>query len=266
VDEILGYLLGDLSAFKACSLTCKPLFGATRPLIHRRVCLASRLTWVEGPNPKESLPGLRRGGPEAFERLVDADRSDLLRYIQHLTFKLGDGSFNPENMQKYHPHLRSIPNLHTLTPISFLLYQFIPVFDECFGVFAGTLRHLDIRNAYGTDRQLFYIISQFPLLEDLTIVCSTTTITLPWCPVPAITQSPPLRGTLVLVRANSGELFDGLATLPGGLNCHSLEFLLCKDSQAILDACSHCVTSVSYLWEGACDGVSNSCIRAHTAM
>ena len=42
VDEILGYLLDDLDAFKACSLICKLLFGATRPLIHERVCLASR--------------------------------------------------------------------------------------------------------------------------------------------------------------------------------------------------------------------------------
>ena len=42
VDEILDYLLDDLKALKACSLTCKCLFGATRPLIHRRlICSGS---------------------------------------------------------------------------------------------------------------------------------------------------------------------------------------------------------------------------------
>ena len=35
VDEILGYLLDDLDALRACSLTCKHLFGTTRPLIHQ---------------------------------------------------------------------------------------------------------------------------------------------------------------------------------------------------------------------------------------
>jgi len=268
VDEILGCLLDDLDALKACSLTCKPLFGATRPLIHRRVCLASRPAWMERSKPTGSLFKLRRGCPEAFERLVNADRSGLLRYTRQLTFKMDDGSVNPENIQKYHPHLRSITNLHSLTLVLFRAHQFVPVFNECFGMFTNTLRHLDIRYAYGTDRQLLYIISQFPLLEDLTIVSPTELTTHPGHPFPAITQSPLLQGTLVLVEADSRELFDGLATLPGGINCRSLESFRCRDPQVVLDACGHSLTSISYLspvWSGD-DGEPNSCIRTHTAI
>jgi len=265
VDEILGHLLDDLDALEACSLTCKPLFGATRPLIHQRMCLVSKPPYLGYPKPKEPLFSFCRGGPEAFERLVVANRSGLLRYTRYLTFKMDDGSFNPTNMQKYHPHLRSITNLHSLTLVPFRIHPFIPVFRECFGMFTCTLRHLEIRNALGTGLQLSYIVSQFPLLEDLTIVSPTEDAAHPGHrhPVPAITESPPLRGTLGLVKVDARELFGGLAALPGGPNCCSLELFRCKDSQVVLEACSHSITSVSYLWcvwDG--DSESNPCIRS----
>ena len=250
---------------KACSLTCKPLFGATRTTIHQRVYLTSRQTWMEGPEPKGSPFSLRRKGPEILERLADADRSGLLPYIRSLAFKIEDGSFLPESMEKYLLHLRSITNLHTLTLSPFRINSFIPVFNECFGMFTNTLRHLDMRNAYGTDRQLLYVISQFPLLEDLTIVSPTVAVAYPGDHFPVITQSPPLPGTLVLVETDSRGLPHGLATLPGGLNCRSLELFRCEGSQVVLDACSHSVRSVSYLW---CvrGGKSNSCIRVRAMM
>ena len=250
VDQILGYLLDDLNALAACSLTCKPLFGATRPLIHQRVHLVSRPTWRLYPKPKEPLFSLRKRGPEAFERLIDADRLGILRYTRYLTINMGDGTFNPENMQKYHPYLRSITNLQSLTLVPFRIHPFIPVFNECFGTFTSALRLLDIRNAYTTGRQLPYIISQFPLLEDLTIMAPIEDDAQPGHRhlVPAITHSPPLRGKLILGQVYSSELSDGLVALPGGLNCRSLEFFRCGDSQVVLEACGHSVTSISYMW------------------
>ena len=105
VDEILGLLLNDLDALKACSLTCKRLFGATRPLLHQRVCLVSKPDRMA----RGYLFGRRRKrDSETFERLICADRSGLLRYTRHLTFKMKDGSFGPRNMQEYLPYLRSI--------------------------------------------------------------------------------------------------------------------------------------------------------------
>ena len=243
VDAILGYLVGDLDALKACSLTCKLLFGATRPLIHRRLCLASRPDWMSPSKPK----GFLFNRPEAFERLINPDRSGLLRYTRRLTFKIKDGSFTPRNVQVYLPHLRSITNLHSLTIDTFYIHSFIPVFNECFGMFTHTLRQLDIWNAHGTERQILYIICQFPLLEDLGIGPLLDGDEYPGYPLP-ITQSPPLRGKLTLGPASSKELFEGLAGLPGGLNFRSLELTQCNDSQPVLAACSHAVTLVSYLW------------------
>ena len=99
VDEILGYLLDDLDALKVSSLTCKRLFGATRPLIHQRlVCLGSRL---DGPKPNGSLFSRRKRNPGLFERLVDADRSGVLHYTQHLTIKVEDGCVNLRGAQEH---------------------------------------------------------------------------------------------------------------------------------------------------------------------
>ena len=148
----------------------------------------------------------------------------------------------------YLPYLRSITNLHTLTLSPFLIHSFIPVFNECFRMFTNTLRHLDIRNIYGTGEQLLYVISLFPLLEDLTVFSPTVAVGHPRDRSPAVTQSPPFRGTLFLVRVDSRELFEGLRALPGGLHFRSLYLFQCEDSQVVLDACSHTVTSISYMW------------------
>ena len=246
VDKILDYLLGDLHSLKACSLTCKLLFGATRHLVHQRLRLASRPDWMV----RSKLKGSLFDRPEAFELLVDANRSGLLRYTRHLTFKIKDGSFTPRNVKEHLPHLRSITNLDNLTLDTFHVRPFIPVFHECFGMFTNTLRHLDIQNADGTERQVLYIICQFPLLEDLSVTLPVVVVEYPECLVPTTTQSPPLRGKLFLARTYSRRLLEGLAAFPGRLNFRSLELFRCNDLQVILEACGRTVTSISYLWCG----------------
>ena len=263
VDKILGYLLDSLDALKACSLTCKHLFGAARPLIHQRlVCVDSR------PDPlilNGSLFTCPKRYP-AFERLIDADRSGVLYYTQHLTFEPKPNSllprFDPRDMQEYLAYLRSITKLHTLTLDTFHLPLFTPVFNEYFGTFTNTLRHLDIRRASCEGRYLLYIICQFPLLEDLTIVAPPGQV-LPYSedPVPMITQSPPLRGELALIQGVYMGLSEGLAALPGGLNFRSLALSWCEHPRAVLAACGHTATSVSYLWRREHDSEPSPSIR-----
>jgi len=262
VDEILSHLLDSLGALKAVSLTCKCLFGATRPFIHQRlVCVDLR---PDSPIPKGFSLSRYKGDPEAFELLIDADSSGVLHYTRHLTFKPKRDSHNPHfepgDLREYLPHLRSITKLHALTLDSFDLPQFIPVFNEYFGTFTNTLRHLGIRDPDDAKRDLLYIISQFLLLEDLTIVSLPSyPISHLWHPVPTITQSPPLRGKLTLVDALSRTLFDGLAAFPSGLSFRSLELHWCGRPQSVLAACGHTVTSISFLSSpGDADGESNT--------
>ena len=246
-DEILSYLLDNLDALKACSLTCKRLFGATRPLIHQRlVCLDTRPGFLT----LRQAQFLRKRDPGAFERLVDADRLGVLCYTRHLTFKPTDGyaklCFVPKDLQEYLPQLQSITRLDSLTLEIFDLPLFASVFDAYFGIFANTLRHLDIRRAHGGERVLLYIVSKFPLLEDLTIVSPGGGFASP--PVPAITQSPPFRGKLILASVRTREFPEGLAAFPGGLNFRSIELAQCDHPQAVLVACGRTATLISYLW------------------
>jgi len=262
VDEIVGYLLDNLAALKACSLTCKRLFGATRPLIHQRLVCLGR------PNkPKRSLFST----PGAFNELIDRDRLGILRYTRHLALIPTNYTgytgprYNPGDIQHYLPHLRSITKLHTLTLVRFHLTPFIAVFDEHFGVFTSTLRHLEIQYPRGTEWELLYIVSRFSLLEDLTIASLPDQIfsylRRP-IPIPKITQSPPLGGNLALARGCLTELPDGLAAFPGGLNFRSLELSGCKRPQALLAACGRTATSVSYFFgSDADDRESSSSIR-----
>lgn len=268
VDEILGYLLDNLGALKACSLACKRLFGATRPLIHQRLCLAPRPDLTTHSKPMLSLFSRRKRVHEASERWTDPKRLVLLRYTRYLTLWMRDDASDPRDVQEYLPPLRSIAKLNALTLIAFHAHLFIPIFDDCFGTFTNTLRYLDIRDTYSTEQQLLYIICQFPLLEDLTIVSPTEMVTHPRHPVPTITQSPLLRGKLFLAEVYSEELFEGLAALPGGLHFRSLEFFRYGGSQAVSAACGHTVTSISYLWSAwnSTNGESNSFIRADIAM
>ena len=274
MDKIFGYLLGDIGALKACSLTCKRLFGATRPLIHRRlVCSDSRPALPAAP--KGFLFSGRKiypGEPGAFDRLTDVDRSGLLHYARHLTFEPRDGSFKPafepRDLRRYLPHLRSITRLDSLTLDTFCLPMFIPVFNEYFGIFTNSLRHLDMRRTEGAERYLLYIISQFTLLEDLTVLYPVGERRADpgyIYPFPKIKQSPPLRGKLALVQTCLREFSEGLAAFPGGLNFRSLE-LSCKDPQAILAACGRATTSISYLWQREHNSRSNPFIQVYVAM
>ena len=266
VDEILGYLQDDLLALKACSLTCKCLFGAVRPLIHRRlVCLSSR---SEDPKPGGSLFGRRKRDSGVFGWLFEADRSGVLCYTRHLTIKVKDRALNPTDTQEYLPYLRSITKLHTLTLNTFHLHPFVPVFNKHFGRFTHTLRHLDIRNPCGSEWRLLYIICQFPLLDDLTVISPAGEfVSDPDCPIPTVTRSPPLRGKLLVAQVHSRELFEGLAGFPAGLNFRSLELYQCKHLEVVFAACGQTATSISYLWlRGGVDSESNSFIYVYLAM
>ena len=248
VDKIFGYLLDDLDTLGACSLTCKCLFGATRPLIHQRlVCFGSGARYIK---VKGILLSRRKRDHGAFERLINADRSGVLHYTQHLTIKVEDGSLDLRDMQEYLQYLRSITKLRTLALGADDRNPFIPVFGEHLGMFTNTLRHLDIRSARGTEMQILYFVCQFPLLDDLTIVYADCTAVEHGLHVPAITQSPLFRGRLVLAKVHSREFFESLVALPSGFNFHSLELHWCRPLGALLAARDHIATSISYLWTG----------------
>ena len=249
VDEILGYLSDDLPSLKTSSLTCKVMLCSARPLIRSWLYL----TPTQNRKPKgrfiKSLLKRSKEGSDGFDRLITADRQGLLQHTRHLVIKTSGLSLIPQSIQPYIPHLRSITKLRTLVIDGLDVSAFMPVFNDCLGMFTHSLRSLDIKHIWDSDRELLSFISRFPLLEDLSIrYCYALYFFLGPLP-PMLRTSPPFRGRLNLsLIMDSQTLCEAMAQLPGGLHFTSLELKGCGKPGAILTACQLTLRSVTYTW------------------
>lgn len=249
VDEILGYLSDDLPTLKACALTCKIMLRSACPLIGSWLCLIPARNRKPNARSIKSLLKRSKGGSDGLERLVAADRHGLLQYTRHMVIRMDDFSLVPQSLQPYTPYFHSIDKLQTLIIDGLDVPGFIPVFDDCFGMFTHSLRSLDIKHIWDSDRQLLFFISQFPLLEDLSIrSCYAIYFFLGPSP-PTLRTSPPFRGHLNLsLIMDSQSLCEAMAQLPGGLKFTSLELKGCGKPAPIITACRSTLRTVSYTW------------------
>lgn len=249
VDEILRYLSNDLPTLKACSLTCKIMHSSARPLVGSWLCLnPTRKQRSKARSIKALLKRSKRGF-DSLERLGDMDRQELLPHTRHLVLKMDELSPMPQSLLPYIPYFLYIDNLQTLVIDGLDISAFMPVFNDCLGMFTRSLRSLDIRHIWDTDRQLLWFISQFPLLEDLSIrSCYALYFFLGPTP-PLIRTSPPFQGHLNLsLIMDSQSLCEALAQLPGGLNFTFIELKGCGRSAAIITACRLSLRSILYIW------------------
>ena len=245
VDKVLEYLSDDLPALKACSLTCKVMLDSARPLIGSWLFLTS----TRNRKSMKSLLKRQKGSPDNIERLVAAERQGNLQHTQHLVIRIGHPSLTPESLRPYIPYLRSIDKLQTLVINNLDVPIIMPAFNDCFGTFTRSLRGLDIKHIWDSDSHLLCFISQFPLLDDLSIrscyalyLYAATSLSMP-------RTSPPLRGHLNLSSIKDSDgLCGGIARLPGGLKFTSIELKGCGKPAAILTACRSTLKSVSYTW------------------
>jgi len=197
----------------------------------------------------KSLLKWSKGGSDSLERLAVVDRRGHLQYTRHLVIRMGEHSLVPQSFQPYIPYFRSIDKLQTLVIDGLYVPAFMPLFDGCLGVFAHSLRSLEIKHIWDSGRQLLSFISQFPLLEDLSIQSCYAIYFFLGPSLPALRTSPPFRGCLNLsLIMDSQSLCEAMAQLPGGLHFTSLELKGCGKPEAIITACEFTLRSVSYTW------------------
>lgn len=249
VDKILRYLSDDLPALKACSLTCKIMLSSARPIIGSWLCLSPARDQKLNRRSMKSLLKRPERGSDSLERLGDMDRQGFLPHTRHLVLKMEGHTLVPQSLQPYIPYFLHIDNLQTLVIDGLDVSAFVPMFHNCLGMFRHSLRSLDIGHIWDTDRQLLWFISQFPLLDDLSVrSCYTLYFFLGPSP-PLFLTSPPLRGHLNLsLVTDSLSLCEALARLPRGLNFTSLELKGCEKPAVIITACRRSLKSVSYIW------------------
>ena len=225
------------------------MLGSARPLIGSRLFLVSTRKRRSNTRSMKSLFMRSKGGSDPFERLVVADRQGSLQYTRHLVIRTGRLPLTPQSLQTYTSYFRSLNKLQTLVIHGPDIPAFIPVFDDCFGMFTHSLRCLDITYILDSERQLLLFIGQFPLLEDLSIQSCHVIYSYPSSSPPMPRTSPPFRGHLKLsIIMDSQSLCEALAQLPGGLKFTSLELKGCKKPAAIVTACQLTLKSVSFTW------------------
>lgn len=196
----------------------------------------------------KSLLKRSKGGSDSLERLAATDRQGLLPHTRHLVIRNGFSRV-PQSLRPFTPYFHSINKLQTLVIHGLDVSALMSAFDDCLGMFAHSVRRLDIKNIRDPERELLSFISQFPLLEDLSIgSCYAQYFFLGPSP-PLLRTSPPFRGHLNLSHImDSQSLCEAMAQFPGGLHFTSLELKVCEKSEAILRACQFTLRSVSYTW------------------
>ena len=222
---------------------------SARPLIGSWLYLSLARRQKSNHRSMKSLLQRSKRGSDSVERLADMDRRGLLPRTRHLVLNMHELSFVPQSLLPYIPYFTQINNLRTLVIDCLDVTASMPVFNDCLGMFTRSLRSLDIRHIWDSDRQLLWFISQFPLLEDLTIrSCYARYFFLGPSP-PSIQTSPPFGGHLNLsLIIDSLSLCEALAQFPGGLNFTSIELKGCENPAAIIAACQLSLRSISYTW------------------
>ena len=228
VDRIIDTLQNDMTALKACSLTCKAMFASARHLIHHTLYITKEVSWrILTPEERERYEqGDRRELELRFLSLVG--ERDLLKYARHMDILIEDDA-PPDILEPHLQYFQSLDRIHTLTIHPYESLLCCNFCNTYFAQFYPTLTTLVLY--FPIDHRLFtpwQFVLQFPNLENLTLE-SLWDQTRVWTgtQVPSeITKFPPLRGHLRCVGLGTKipvwrrEFF---LDLPNSLNFRSVE-------------------------------------------
>jgi len=221
VEKIITYLIHDLYALKACSLTCRSWHAVAVPHIYH--------TLVLGRSAKlKVLSKLHKRGLISFVNIIQVGQWD------GKSAWFAPKVFNPRDLR----YFSSFANVHTLDLQKLEIHRFIPNVERYFGHFSQTLRSIKLYRPCCTPRQQSHFLSLFSNLDNIEI-CGTDTS--PIIPVPdrlVPFSAPKLRGRLVLRSYNWSWTWEHLISA-GGLRFRHIDL---RDSincaQVLLDACA----------------------------
>ena len=177
-ELIIAHILPDTPTLVACSTTCRSLYIAALPHLHRTVTL-----WGQASD------STRRG----LIPLQELGRMRLLPFVKRLRilqrYGYADPWFLPTifNAQSLF-YFSAFTNVQELVVDELDLRAFIPQAQLYFGQFTPTLRSLTLRTPKSDRRQLLYFLGLFPNLDDLKLIYTHTWTFIP-DPAPA-PQSP----------------------------------------------------------------------------
>lgn len=241
VEKILRLLRDDITALKACSLTCRALFSVTREMIHRRVRLATWKVYHTSGLADRIAAKVLRGGKdrEAHMRYLSiAGKRGLLGFARELIINIGP-NFTPRALEVYLPHFLLFSKVRALTIYDFDIESFLPNFERYFARFVPTVRSLHLPDVVGGIHEIQEFIHKFPHLDDLSLTLSSCYSVDAPAKSP-VEPSPPLKGKLIL-RGPGMVPVRFLLEVPGGIHFRSIDVggVDKVDLDEILAACSH---------------------------
>ena len=258
VEHIVNIFRDDRKALTAFSLTCKSMFVSARPLIHRILCLTTKIS------QRISTPAEKKWYEHGYRRKSESHLSfmaerDLLKYVRHLIIPNGS-KLDPYSLGQLE-HFKSLDRIDTLTIDYYDGSLWNHDYNHYFAHFYPTLTTLEFHSPAGGYLYVLQFALQFPNLQNLTF---GSLLDIPQSglipPAPFVgSQSPPLRGRLRCVNLNSPRhslpkefAFD----LPNGINFRSVEFTNVdwEQRQQILDGCASSLREYTMLVVG--DGES----------
>ena len=230
VEIIIAHLIHHRRTLKACSLSCRSLYTAAVPHLHRTVTLT-------GGRPEIDRSRLRP--------LSKLHELGLTSFAREIRVKQGPGPspwFVPQAFGHLDLHYFSaFTNVHTLKLENIQIHHFLPHIEHYFGHFSPTLQSITLYDPRCSPQQLFRFLSFFPNLDDIIIRISHTHRLDTTAPDTELVpfSTPKLRGTLVLYNFPWVETWTHMIASCGGLRFHHLD--LRKNASygpLLLEACA----------------------------
>jgi len=219
---IIAYLVYDIPALKACSLTCYSWYIAAVPHIHR--------TFV--------FKGADRAGLKSLSMRYALGLLPLVNDLRILQPASDPRWFLPQSFNRRGlRHIFALTNVQSLTVQNLDIRRFIPELQRYFGHFSPTLRSITLESPRCTPRQLSHFFSLFPNLDDIEVRCFAHRFEFPAGTLLPV-STPKLQGQLVLSLSPSVETWELLAASGGLRFCSIHLYPVSKCAPVLLAACA----------------------------
>ena len=235
---IATYLIYNLGALKACSLTCRSWYTAAAPHLHYALTLTG---------------DAREISRRQLQPLSELHKLGLIHFVKSVRVKQGintpwfmPGTFGDLDLC----HFSALANVHTLKLQGMDICDFIPGAERYFGHFSQTLRSISLYSPRCTPRQLSYFLSLFSNLDSIGI-WNTRTPKLITTTIPEIELAPlfalKLRGRLALRTFGWTETWEHLITSNSDLRfCHMDLYKSASCAPILFEACAETLDTLRF--------------------
>ena len=157
MEIVICYLIHDLGALKACSLTCHSRYTAASPHLHHNLTLVGDRSDA-GRTRLEPLYKLHELCLVHLVRVIRVKQGRYTRWFVPQAFShIGLCRFS------------ALANVHTLKVQNLDIPRFIPGVERHFGQFSQTLRSITLYDPFCTPEQLSHFLSLFSGLDNIGI-------------------------------------------------------------------------------------------------